>query len=114
MKKLLTFILLLTTFTCFSRVIIPMPIPVHHNSSGNSDPNVIVAFFIALNLICILTYLIKTIIWLIKKDKDCSFKECVIWSDCTNVWTDLNTGLFISINFFALIIMITAFIFNLL
>lgn len=87
-------------------------IPIHHNhNNGNGDPKIIIATYIALNLICILIYLFKITLWLINDKRGSFFKEVLRGEDFSG--THVHTMFFLSFNFIALIILIASLIYNL-
>ena len=87
-------------------------IPIHHNhSNGNGDPKVLIATYIALNLICILIFLFRITLWLINDKRGSFFKE--VFMDKEFSGTHINTMFFLAFNFIALIIFIASLIYNL-
>lgn len=95
---------------------IPMPIFISNGSGETSNPNVFIALFIALNIVSISIFMIRSLIWALSKSKreDWTFVEYAIWSDTELFTPDINTTVFSVVNGGALIVMLTGFILNIL
>lgn len=91
----------------------PMPI-IMDSGSGPSDPLAYLAILIFINLVCFSIFLIRGIIWFIKKPKynygystikeGPSFWEYTIWSDCDSFIPDFSTMFWLGINGLAFLV----------
>lgn len=69
-----------------------MIIPVYYGSGGAMTEKEFLAVVITLSLICVLIYIIRSAVWLLKKDKiDDSFVRYVFWSDLDYFTPDITT-----------------------
>lgn len=98
--------------------IMPIVIPTNNNS-GNITPvsaEGFIALLIVINIITLLIFGIRSLIWLSSKNKRnvYTFFKYTIWSNADILTTDLNTAIFIAFNGIALITYLTAFVTTLL
>lgn len=82
------------------------------HSSGESDVNVLYAFAISVELVFVLTYLCRIIMFYMNKPKHSTFFEYVFWESMES--SEIISGFFIGINAMFVFIYIVSVIYNLL
>ena len=73
---------------------------------------IMLTIYITLNIICVLCFLIRTLIWFIKKEKRLTFKEYVIYNDLYELMPDIYIYTFIGINGISIFFIIGECIYN--
>jgi hypothetical protein len=100
-------------------IIIPMPIMMPIVSGGGGSPDELLKVFLALyivsNIISVLIWTVRLIIWSIRKNNNFTMWQYVITGDDGYFFTAfLNTGWFLLINGIAVICLFTKIVYDLL
>jgi hypothetical protein len=109
-------ILLIIATLCFfsaETAYIPMPIYHHYSGGGHITGKELVGMLIAFNVIFLTIYFIRSVIWFYEKPI-WSYREYVIWSDANFLITEINTIGFVVVNGISALILLAAWITNLL
>lgn len=113
MKKI--FLLLALCLIAMKSFSIVTPIPIvmdNHIGSSTADIIRLTIVWISLNILSILYVVIKSIIWIIKKNKKETYYEYVWYSKSNKLLPDINTEFLMIVNGFALIVILYFWIFG--